>query len=414
MRRVGVDVGGTFTDLILVDEETGRITVDKVPSTPDDPARGTVAGVQEVCERRRAIELGELDAILHGTTVATNIVLTHTGAEVGMLTTDGFRDILHIARHKRPYNFSLHCELPWQSRPLVRRRHRLTVKERITAPDGEILVPLDEDEVRERVRELKAAGVEAVSVCLLHSYLNPDHERRVAAILAEEFPEAYASISHEVLPLYREYERFSTVCLNAYIGPKVTRYVERFADAMREAGFRRDVQLMQSSGGTVGATAASATARLAPHVRARRRADRRHLGRPHGGPRERHHARHGRHVGRHRRRPRRRAADAPPRRHDGRRLSGDDPDGRRRHDRRRRRLDRLRRPRRDLPRRAAVGGRRSRAGLLRAGRRGADRRPTRSSCSAACAPIAVCSVGACSSTASSPSVRWRRSPTDSA
>ena len=257
MKRVGVDVGGTFTDLILVDEETGRITVDKVPSTPDDPARGTVAGVQEVCERG-GVTLSDLDGILHGTTVATNIVLTHAGAEVGMLTTEGFRDIIHIARHKRPYNFSLHCELPWQSRPLARRRHRLTVKERTTAPDGEILVPLDEDEVRERVRELKAAGVEAVSVCLLHSYLNPDHERRVAAILAEEFPEAYASISHEVLPLYREYERFSTVCLNAYIGPKVTRYVERFADAMREAGFRRDVQLMQSSGGTVGATAASA------------------------------------------------------------------------------------------------------------------------------------------------------------
>src|SRR6188474_84733 len=159
MRRIGVDVGGTFTDLILVDEETGRITVDKVPSTPDDPARGTVAGVQEVCERG-GVTLSDLDGILHGTTVATNIVLTHSGAEVGMLTTEGFRDIIHIARHKRPYNFTLHCELPWQSRPLARRRHRLTVKERTTAPDGEVIVPLDEDEVRERVRELKAAGVE--------------------------------------------------------------------------------------------------------------------------------------------------------------------------------------------------------------------------------------------------------------
>src|SRR5262245_1600268 len=204
MRRVGVDVGGTFTDLILVDEETGRIAVDKVPSTPDDPARGTVAGIRELCGSA-GIALGELDAILHGTTVATNIVLTHSGAEVGLITTEGFRDILHIARHKRPYNFSLQCELPWQSRPLVRRRHRLTVKERVAAPGGEVIAPLDEGEVRERVRELKRAGVEAVSVCLLHSYLNPDHERRIAAILEEEFPEAYASISHEVLPLYREY-----------------------------------------------------------------------------------------------------------------------------------------------------------------------------------------------------------------
>src|SRR5262245_46497896 len=227
MKRVGVDVGGTFTDLILVDEETGRIEVDKVPSRPDDPARGTVGGVQGICAAA-GIELGELDAILHGTTVATNIVLTHAGAEVGMLTTEGFRDILHIARHKRPYNFSLHCELPWQSRPLVKRRHRLTVRERVTAPDGGVLVPLDEDEVRERVRQLKDAGVEAVAVCLLHSYLEPAHEQRIKEILVEEFPEAYLSISSEVLPLYREYERFSTVCLNAYIGPRVTRYVERF------------------------------------------------------------------------------------------------------------------------------------------------------------------------------------------
>ena len=129
-----------------------------------------------------------------------------------MITTHGFRDILHIARHKKPFNFSLQQELPWQSRPLVKRRHRLTVKERVTVPDGDVLVELDEDEVRERVRELREAGVEAVAVCLLHSYLNPEHERRIKEIVLEEFPEAYLSVSHEVLPLYREFERFSTVC----------------------------------------------------------------------------------------------------------------------------------------------------------------------------------------------------------
>jgi 5-oxoprolinase (ATP-hydrolysing) len=257
VKRIGVDVGGTFTDLILVDEETGRISVEKVPSTPDDPARGSVAGVRDLCERA-GVTLGELDGILHGTTVATNIVLTHSGAEVGLITTDGFRDILHIARHKRPYNFSLHCELPWQANPLVKRRHRLTVKERVAAPGGEVLVPLDEDEVRERVRELRKAGVEAVAVCFLHAYLNPAHERRVKEIVLEEFPDAYLSVSHEVLPLYREYERFSTACLNASIGPKVARYVERFDRAMGEAGFRKDVQLMQSSGGTVGTRSAEA------------------------------------------------------------------------------------------------------------------------------------------------------------
>ena len=108
--------------------------------------------------------------MLHGTTVATNIVLTHTGAEVGMITTEGFRDILHIARHKKPLNFSLQQELPWQARPLVKRRNRLTVPERVTVPDGEVITPLDEDEVRNRVRALREAGVQAIAVCLLHSY----------------------------------------------------------------------------------------------------------------------------------------------------------------------------------------------------------------------------------------------------
>jgi 5-oxoprolinase (ATP-hydrolysing) len=227
MKRIGVDVGGTFTDLVLVDEQTGRIAVDKVPSTPDDPARGTIEGLRELCGKA-GVPLADIDNLLHGTTVATNIALTHTGAEVGMITTEGFRDIIHIARHKKPYNFSLQQELPWQSRPLVKRRHRLTVKERVTVPNGDVLAPLDEEEVRQRARALRQAGVEAVAVCLLHSYLNPAHERRIKQILLEEFPEAYLSVSHEVLPLYREFERFSTVCLNAYVGPKVSSYVARF------------------------------------------------------------------------------------------------------------------------------------------------------------------------------------------
>ena len=256
MKRIGVDVGGTFTDLILVDEDSGQITVDKVPSTPDDPARGTVEGIRELCSKA-GVALSDVDNLLHGTTVATNIVLTHSGAEVGLITTDGFRDILHIARHKKPYNFSLQQELPWQARPLVRRRHRLTVKERVTVPNGDVLEALDEGEVRERVLELKAAGVEAISVCLLHSYLNPTHEQRIKEIVLEEFPEAYLSVSHEVLPLYREFERFSTVCLNAYVGPKVATYVGRFDKAVRDEGFEHGIQLMQSSGGM--ATVESAT-----------------------------------------------------------------------------------------------------------------------------------------------------------
>ena len=248
MRRIGVDVGGTFTDLILVDEAVGGITVDKVPSTPDDPARAVMTGVEALCGKA-GVGLQAVDLLLHGTTVATNIALEHKGAEVGLITTEGFRDILHIARHKKPHNFSLQQELPWQSRPLVKRRHRLTVKERITAPHGEVAVPLDEAEVRMRARTLREAGVDAIAVCLLHAYLNPSHERRVKLILEEECPEAYLSISSEVLPLYREFERFSTTCLNAYIGPRVARYIGRLEAGLRDAGLGRGVRLMQSSGG---------------------------------------------------------------------------------------------------------------------------------------------------------------------
>ena len=248
MKRIGVDVGGTFTDLILVDEAAGQIAVDKVPSTPNDPSIAVVEGVRQVCEKAGTV-LEAIDLLLHGTTVATNIALEHKGAEVGLITTEGFRDILHIARHKKPYNFSLQQDLPWQTRPLVKRRHRLTVKERVTVPHGEVLIPLDEEEARERARQLRDAGVDAIAVCLLHSYLNPAHEQRIKAILEEECPDAYISISSEVLPLYREFERFSTVCLNSYIGPNVARYVERFDAAMRAAGLKRGVQLMQSSGG---------------------------------------------------------------------------------------------------------------------------------------------------------------------
>ena len=197
------------------------------------------------------MSLSEIDQLVHGTTVATNTALTHTGAEVGMITTEGFRDILHIARHKKPHNFSLQQDLPWQTKPLIKRRHRLTVKERITAPNGDVLVPLDEDEVRERVLELKAAGVQAIAVCLLHSDLNPAHEQRIGEIVAEEFPEAYLSLSSEIVPLYREYERFSTTALNAYVGPRVSRYLYRLQEQAEGLGYKREILLMQSSGGMV-------------------------------------------------------------------------------------------------------------------------------------------------------------------
>ena len=154
MRRIGVDVGGTFTDLIYIDDEAGQVIVHKTPSTPADPSIGTVQGISELCAMA-GIEPAQLDQVFHGTTVATNIVIEHNGAKVGMITTKGYRDILHIARHKKPMNFSLWQNLPWQAQPIVRRRFRLTVDERIDK-DGDVLIPLDDDEVRAQVRRLKA------------------------------------------------------------------------------------------------------------------------------------------------------------------------------------------------------------------------------------------------------------------
>jgi len=254
MKRLGVDVGGTFTDLIYLDDEAGEILVHKIPTTPGDPSQGTVQGVREIAEQA-GVSSSELDQVFHGTTIATNIVIEHNGAKVGMITTEGYRDILHIARHKKPLNFSNYQDLPWQAFPIVRRRHRLTVAERILK-DGSVLVPLDEERAREQVRKLRDQGVEAVAVCFLFSFLNPAHEERVAEIVREEFPEAFLSVSSEVLPQYREYERFSTVCLNAFVGPKVATYVRRLEDELRSMGVKTGVHLMTSASGVATAVGA--------------------------------------------------------------------------------------------------------------------------------------------------------------
>jgi 5-oxoprolinase (ATP-hydrolysing) len=254
MKRLGVDVGGTFTDLIYVDDETGQIQIYKLPTTPEDPSRGTVEGIKQLTASV-GVGAADLDQVFHGTTIATNIIIEHDGARVGMITTEGYRDILHIARHKKPLNFSNYQDLPWQRHPLVRRRDRLTVPERITR-DGEVLVPLDEERVRLHARSLKEAGVEAVAICFLFSFLNPAHEQRAAEIVREEFPEAFLSVSSEVLPQYREYERFSTLAVNAFIGPKVAGYARRLEDELRSLGVRTGLHLMSSASGVVTAQGA--------------------------------------------------------------------------------------------------------------------------------------------------------------
>jgi N-methylhydantoinase A len=185
MKRIGVDVGGTFTDIMYWDED-GGIAVHKVPSIPHDPSQATVDGVTARVERI-GVSVADLGQFLHGTTVATNIVLEHNGVDVGLITTEGFRDILHIARKKRPCNYSSYQDLPWQKWQLVRRGNRRVVPERINAA-GEVLIPLDEDAVREQVRVLKDNGVAAIAVCFLHAYRNPAHERAVKRIIERSTP----------------------------------------------------------------------------------------------------------------------------------------------------------------------------------------------------------------------------------
>src|SRR5204862_2281327 len=227
--------------------EAGTVLVQKIPTTADDPSEGTVRGIQELTGQAGETPAA-VEQVVHGTTIATNIVIEHNAAQVGLITTEGYRDILHIARHKKPLNFSNYQDLPWQRYPIVRRRYRLTVPERITR-DGSVLVPLDAERAREQVRRLKDAGVEAVAICFLFSFLNAEHERRVAELVREEFPDAFLSVSSEVLPQYREYERFSTVCLNAYVGPKVSSYVGRLERELETMDVRTKLHLMTSASG---------------------------------------------------------------------------------------------------------------------------------------------------------------------
>jgi N-methylhydantoinase A len=248
MKLIGVDVGGTFTDLVFADTGQGRIATHKVPTTPDDPAQAVLQGIRELC-RREAIEPGAIDHVHHGTTIATNAVLTYDGARTGMITTKGYRDILYIGRHQRPQHYSIRQEIPWQNRPLVRRRHRKTVTERLAPPKGEVLVPLDEAEVRGAAEALRAEGVEAVAVCFLFSYLDPAHEERAAAIVRETYPECFVTTSASVSPQFREFERFTTAAINAFVGPKVRAYVNRLERQMAAEGLSADLHIMGSNGG---------------------------------------------------------------------------------------------------------------------------------------------------------------------
>lgn len=251
MIRVGVDVGGTFTDIVLErsgDGATGQVVVTKVSSTPHDQSEAVVEGILKVAALA-GVEPGAIDAVFHGTTVATNMVIERDGAKVGMITTRGFRDIMHMARHKRPHNFSLQFDLPWQSKPLVRRRDRLPVTERIMPPTGTVEVPLAEDEVKEAAELFAKRGMDAVIVAFLFSFLNNEHEQRAKEIVKSILPGAFVSASSDVVNTIREYERFSSAAMNAYIGPKTSAYLRSLEGRLRANGIKAMVRIMQSNGG---------------------------------------------------------------------------------------------------------------------------------------------------------------------
>lgn len=242
--RLGVDIGGTFTDIALIDEATGRIYNGKVSSTPQDPSQGFMAAVERLVEQQ-GIAPDAVSYIVHGTTVATNAIIEGKVAPTGFITTEGFRDMLEIARQIRPELYNLQFEKP---RPLVPRHHCFGVPERLDAR-GEVLVPLDEDALRQVAGELKEAGVESIAVCFLHAYANPIHERRAGEILAEVFPQAVVSLSAEVAPEFREYMRASTTVINGCIRPVVARYLQRIEERLEQAGIKAELLVMQSSGG---------------------------------------------------------------------------------------------------------------------------------------------------------------------
>jgi N-methylhydantoinase A len=238
--RLSADVGGTFTDVAAFDEPTGRLRLGKTLTTPGRLVTGIDTGVGKAGAGFASAEL-----FLHGTTVAINTILERTGARCALLTTQGFRDIYEIGRVNRPESYNLFFR---KHTPLIGRELRFEIRERMDA-EGKVLIPLDEDEVRAVAAEAVKQGVTAIAILFLHSYRNPDHERRTKRVIEEAYPELFVTASHELSQEYREYERTSTAAANAYVGPRVRRYLSEMDSHLKETGFGGSFLIVQSSGG---------------------------------------------------------------------------------------------------------------------------------------------------------------------
>ena len=252
---LGIDVGGTFTDLVAIDE-AGASTLGKIPSTPENQSIGVVAGLEDLATRMGLDLRGLMERteyIVHGTTVATNIMLEMNGARTGIFATRGHRDTIEIRRNHKESDFDIRLPAPF---PIAPRRRRLPITERVGA-SGEIVIPLREDDVRQAIVAMQAQNVEAVAVCYLFSFLNPVHELRTAEIIAELAPEMHVSLSHEVLPRVREFERLSTTLLDAFVTPGIQRYLQSLGTSLSEAQFAGDFFVMAANGGMVSIDLAS-------------------------------------------------------------------------------------------------------------------------------------------------------------
>jgi len=241
---IGVDVGGTFTDLTLVDVESQIVYTHKVLSTPSDPSVAIMKGISEILAREN-VPYNLVDYLAHGTTVATNALIEKKGAKTGLLVTEGFRDLLEIGRQMRPSLYDLQKDKPM---PLVPGQYRKEITERVYA-DGHVRTAIHVDSVKQAVTELRDAGVQAIAICFLFSYISPAHEEAAVQIVRELFPEAYVSVSHQVVPEFREFPRLSTTVLNAYLGPVMETYLTNFQNAVRDTGIKKSPYITQSNGG---------------------------------------------------------------------------------------------------------------------------------------------------------------------
>ncbi len=246
--RVAVDTGGTFSDFVYLNEATGAVSITKIPSTPDDPSRAILQGVEALIAQ--GVPAADVGFFCHGTTVGTNALLEGKGVRTGLLVTEGFSGIYEVAEQSRPYGTAIFDVMYDKPEPLVPPSRTGEVRERVDFR-GNVLVPLDETALRETLRGLKAKQIEALAVCLLFSFLHPQHEARVREIAHEELPGCNVSLSSEILPQIREYYRLSTTVINAYLQPILAHYVESLDRRLAGSGVTTPQKyIMQSNGGT--------------------------------------------------------------------------------------------------------------------------------------------------------------------